>query len=424
MKAATVMMIMMAVMAVGVLAERGETGDERGEEGTFGGRGYEEMARKQFRTAFDVEASTGRAPRSSPSKIAVCGSSYYAYVASMLQASLPGVTVDSYSTPPSTASALSAYQTILLLRTPGNTELANWVKNGGRLITEWNAAQWALDQVKLLGAGTKTNTSGYVGSSTPITFISPGEGLSKGLHNPYSDDGRSEYFFSFFVDPTTTTVQATIVRSGNVELQPVFLSGASEKGCVVILGDDWTDNFNSASKDTQTLILNAVQFDCAVGGCFTECCKAHSSPRCDDEGISECVCNHSGYSKCCSHSWNDTCVAAVGKFGCGDCATPGACCLSHSTAGCVNRNVSRCVCQQRSSCCSSVWDDQCAALATSANCGAQCPQDCCVSHPTASCQNSAISSCVCKADRFCCDVQWDSFCAQAVEDLGCGTCCS
>lgn len=30
---------------------------------------------------------------------------------------------------------------------------------------------------------------------------------------------------------TTTTVQATIVRSGNVELQPVFLSGASEKVC-------------------------------------------------------------------------------------------------------------------------------------------------------------------------------------------------
>lgn len=52
--------------------------------------------------------------------------------------------MDSYSTPPSTASALSAYQTILLLRTPGNTELANWVKNGGRLITEWNAAQWSV----------------------------------------------------------------------------------------------------------------------------------------------------------------------------------------------------------------------------------------------------------------------------------------
>ena len=58
--------------------------------------------------------------------------------------------------------------------------------------------------MKLLGAGTKTNTSGYVGASTPITFISPGEGLSKGLHNPYSDDGRSEYFFSFYVDPVRT----------------------------------------------------------------------------------------------------------------------------------------------------------------------------------------------------------------------------
>lgn len=59
--------------------------------------------------------------------------------------------------------------------------------------------------MKLLGAGTKTNTSGYVGASTAITFISPGEGLSKGLHNPYSDDGRSEYFFSFFVDPVRTS---------------------------------------------------------------------------------------------------------------------------------------------------------------------------------------------------------------------------
>lgn len=175
MKAATVMMIMVAVMAVGTLAERGETGDEREVEGQ-NSRSFEVLARRQFRTPFDVQASTGRAPRSSPSKIAVCGSSYYSYVASMLQASLPGVTgscpslspllfssssipffilqstesrtnkraVDSYSVPPTTASALSAYQTILLLRTPGNTELANWVKNGGRLITEWNAAQWSV----------------------------------------------------------------------------------------------------------------------------------------------------------------------------------------------------------------------------------------------------------------------------------------
>lgn len=103
MKATTVMMMMamVAVMAMGAMGEKGETGDEReGVEGSFGGRGYEEMARRQFRTAFDVETSTGRAPRSSPSKIAVCGSSYYAYVASMLQASLPGVT-GSLSLPPS-----------------------------------------------------------------------------------------------------------------------------------------------------------------------------------------------------------------------------------------------------------------------------------------------------------------------------------
>lgn len=39
------------------------------------------------------------------------------------------------------------------------------------------------------------------------------------------------------------------------------------------------------------------------------------------------------------------------------------------------------------------------------------PGDCCTAHGTTGCASAACAACVCAADPFCCDTQWDSVCA-------------
>ena len=51
--------------------------------------------------------------------------------------------------------------------------------------------------------------------------------------------------------------------------------------------------------------------------------------------------------------------------------------------------------------------------------------DCCVPHPTTGCSSPICEALVCAIDTFCCNVQWDSLCAE--EALGfpeCSQCCN
>ncbi|MDC0682364.1 hypothetical protein [Sorangium atrum] len=45
--------------------------------------------------------------------------------------------------------------------------------------------------------------------------------------------------------------------------------------------------------------------------------------------------------------------------------------------------------------------------------------DCVNPHPFAGCNDAAVQSCVCAADPFCCNTQWDSLCAAEVTSLHC-----
>lgn len=48
--------------------------------------------------------------------------------------------------------------------------------------------------------------------------------------------------------------------------------------------------------------------------------------------------------------------------------------------------------------------------------------DCCVSHNIGGCDDSAVQSCVCALDAYCCDEEWDNLCVLMVTDESCGNC--
>ena len=59
----------------------------------------------------------------------------------------------------------SPYEVVVLLHIPGDTQLANWVKSGGVLIVESDAAVWALNSARLLGP---VYDSGGIQNISPI----------------------------------------------------------------------------------------------------------------------------------------------------------------------------------------------------------------------------------------------------------------
>ena len=47
---------------------------------------------------------------------------------------------------------------------------------------------------------------------------------------------------------------------------------------------------------------------------------------------------------------------------------------------------------------------------------------CCTVDEAPGCGETAVESCVCAQDVYCCDTAWDQLCVDQVESLGCGTC--
>ncbi len=51
-----------------------------------------------------------------------------------------------------------------------------------------------------------------------------------------------------------------------------------------------------------------------------------------------------------------------------------------------------------------------------------CSQHDCCSEGPAGCEDRAVSACVCAADPYCCETEWDAICVNEVESLGCASC--
>lgn len=112
-------------------------------------------------------------------------------------------------------------------------------------------------------------------------------------------------------------------------------------------------------------------------------------------------------------------------------ANDGDCCEPGDGTGCGDAVVSDCVCADDAYCCESAWDELCVAEVTSLGCGAcggvrpaglDVADGCCAVHETSGCNDAAISDCVCANDPYCCLVQWDQVCVDAIAQYGCGSC--
>jgi hypothetical protein len=171
--------------------------------------------------------------------------------------------------------------------------------------------------------------------------------------------------------------------------------------------------------------------DGACGGpAGGDCCAPHATPGCSDDRccLSICVVDP----VCCIESWDQICaktaLAVCGNCGpgCGEPAS-GDCCTAHATPSCEDAACCLSVCVADPFCCESAWDEVCAATALKScgacvgSCGSPTAGDCCKPHTNPACSDAACCNLICGADPFCCNIEWDSMCADAAA-AACGLC--
>lgn len=154
------------------------------------------------------------------------------------------------------------------------------------------------------------------------------------------------------------------------------------------------------------------------------CCQDHETQGCDDEDCCNAVCKADSF--CCDTRWDIMCVAAALEL-CPQvcpankaCPGEGSCCEPDTTPGCDDEDCCNLICSNDSYCCDIVWDSKCAEAAIEFCdpnvCGKLiCPGegDCCQSNGTPGCDNSDCCDVVCVRDAFCCQVEWDLLCVDA-----------
>jgi hypothetical protein len=161
------------------------------------------------------------------------------------------------------------------------------------------------------------------------------------------------------------------------------------------------------------------------------CCVPHDSQGCNNLACCTAVCAADPY--CCDTEWDANCTdeardtpACGCTFQCGDpCA--GDCCRAHANNSCDDAACCAAVCASDSYCCEVEWDSVCAATAratcTGRNeacpvppCGSPLLPSCCVPGLLPNCGKLACCNAICAVDPFCCQIQWDTACAQRARE--------
>jgi hypothetical protein len=171
--------------------------------------------------------------------------------------------------------------------------------------------------------------------------------------------------------------------------------------------DNW-DNFCAG-----TALVNCGQCGAVA---TVSCFEFHTTPSCDDSACCDLVCSVDSF--CCTTTWDDFCVEQANDTCCGG-VTAGTCYAHNETTSCNNAECCTMVCAVDPFCCNSFWDFNCAntALELCGNCGDPGAGSCFASNGSPGCDDGACCATVCAVDAFCCDIGWDSICADEALQL-------
>jgi hypothetical protein len=152
---------------------------------------------------------------------------------------------------------------------------------------------------------------------------------------------------------------------------------------------------------------------CGDGSCFA----AHSTPGCNIFICCAAVCDQDPF--CCEVEWDNFCVGTA-NIVCASCggAGSGSCYFPDATPACNNAICCNLVCSQDPFCCDVEWDNFCAAAASNmCTCGGLSTGSCFTVHPSPWCNDAQCCNAVCGFDPFCCDTQWDSTCVEVANEI-------
>lgn len=189
--------------------------------------------------------------------------------------------------------------------------------------------------------------------------------------------------------------------------------------------------------------------DC--GACTGDCCVGGEAVGCGDGACQDCVCANDPF--CCDTQFDDLCAGQAAldcqgtcncditgaELSCGDfltcllnCDTDGSTCattcVDSASVADTGAAVALAACSALNSCLIDADPQAC----LDANCAAEqeacttvfAEQDCCVGGDLPGCDDAGCVDCVCGADPFCCDTQWDELCVgvaqtDCFDDCGC-----
>ena len=169
------------------------------------------------------------------------------------------------------------------------------------------------------------------------------------------------------------------------------------------------------------------------GNCFAE----HATAGCADGSCCKIVCADPDFEYCCFNSWDAECAAHARKVcaaampDCGDVGLPG-CNIPHNKPACSDQTCCQAICTLDSFCCDTEWDATCAqrsyttagCAAYQFDCGGSCAGPCCEPHRSPWCNDKTCCNAICLIDIFCCESEWDAFCAAAANiNPACNTAC-
>ncbi len=142
--------------------------------------------------------------------------------------------------------------------------------------------------------------------------------------------------------------------------------------------------------------------ECGDNGCGGSCGVCKTDMQCSDTGKCVPVCKPNCTGKQCGA---DGCGGLCGSCPAGMVCSPEGLCQP------VGPVCGDGVCSGQGESCLSCQED----------CG-PCTGDCCQSHDSVGCSDPAVTKCVCSMDSFCCEVMWDSLCADEAQNQ-CGAKC-